>query len=249
MEEELFRRAEDLARRCEKSGLVTHTGFLTPAEAYALERRGMRGMDCAFLLHGGYPEAERRVGFFLPEWMDAGSFDPGGYLCAIEARARFGSPGHRDYLGAALGLGIERPWLGDILVEGELAWLFCLPSVKQHLLLSLDKVGRWGVRTRELPLSEVPVLRREWKELSFSVKSLRLDAVCAGMFSLSRTAAAEAVAAGLVALNYAECLKADAPVGEGDVISLRGKGKGIVRSAGDRSSKKGRLFVTAARAV
>ena len=77
------------------------------------------------------------------------------------------------------------------------------------------------------------------------MKSLRLDAVCAGMFGLSRTAAAEAIAQGLVSLNYGECLKADAPVRTGDVLSLRGKGKGKVLSAGENRTKKGRLYVTA----
>ena len=81
------------------------------------------------------------------------------------------------------------------------------------------------------------------KESTFSVKSPRLDAVCAGMFGLSRTAAAEAIAQGLVTLNYAECLKCDAQVRDGDVLSLRGKGKGIVLDAGGTLSRKGRLFV------
>lgn len=243
-DEELIKRAADLAGQCEKRGRISHSAFLTPAEGYAMEQWAGRGTDCRMLLHGGYSGAERRVAFFLPDWLEAEDFDPSEYLCAVEATARFGSPGHRDYLGAALGLGIERPWLGDILVEGERAYLLCLPSVKGHLLLNLEQVGRWGVKTREIPLSELPDTEKEYKERTFSVKSLRLDAVCAGMFSLSRTSAAEAIAAGLVAHNYAECLKPDAPVRAGDVISLRGKGKGSVRSAGDRESKKGRLFVT-----
>lgn len=242
MNEELLRRASDLARRCRRGGSVTHTGFLTPAEVYALSR--WNAEDCEMLFHGGYEGAERQAAFFLPEWMPAEDFDPAEYLCALAFTARFGTPGHRDYLGAALGLGIERAWLGDIVIEGETAYFICLPSVKEHLLLSLDHVGRWGVKGRELPLDEVPAAKKELRERSFSVQSLRLDAVCAGMFSLSRSSAAQAVAEGLVTLNYSVCLKADAPVGAGDVISLRGKGKGEVLSAGDRSSKKGRLFVT-----
>ena len=59
-------------------------------------------------------------------------------------------------------------------------------------------------------------------------------------------AAAEQIRLGLVSLNYAVCDKADAPVREGDVISLRGKGKGQVREIGGRS-KKDRLFITAER--
>lgn len=243
MDDELLRRAEDLSRRCIKSASVTGSSFLTPAQAFALENWAKRGADCTVLLRGGHPDAERRAAFFLPDWMDEAAFDESEHICAIEATARFGSPGHRDWLGAVLGLGIERDRLGDILVDGERAWLLCLPGVKPHLLLNLDKVGRWGAKLREIPLTEVPRQERKLREAVFSVKSPRLDAVCAGMFGLSRTSAAEAIAQGLVTLNYAECLKGDAAVKAGDVISLRGKGKGVVLDAGGTLSRKGRLFV------
>ena len=62
---------------------------------------------------------------------------------------------------------------------------------------------------------------------------------------LSRTSAAEAIAQGLVSLNYSVCLKPDAPVKDGDVLSLRGRGKGCVQDAGGKESRKGRLFVKA----
>ena len=46
----------------------------------------------------------------------------------------------------------------------------------------------------------------------------------------------------LVSLNYEATDKADAAVGEGDVISLRGAGKGKVTGFGG-NSRKGRLYV------
>lgn len=243
MEDDLIRRAEDLAARCARTGRVTNTAFLTPAEGFALENWAKRAPDCAVLLHGGYEGAERRAAFFLPEWMDPADFDPAEHICALEGVAAFGAPGHRDWMGAALGLGIGREWLGDILVDGSRAVLLCLPSVQQHLLLNLDKVGRCGVKVKALPLSGIAPPARSVEERVFSVQSPRLDAVCAGTFRLSRAAAAEAIAAGLLSLNYAVCDKADAPVREGDILSLRGKGKAAVLDAGSRESKKGRLFV------
>ena len=245
MDEELIRRGQDLAYRCEKTASVTSSVFLTPAQAYELNNWAKRGTDCTVLFRGGHPDAERRCAFFLPDWMDADAFDEGEYLCAIECVARFGTPGHRDWLGAVLGLGIERDRIGDILTDGETAWLFCLPSVKQHLLLNLDKVGRWGAKVREVPLADVPRQERRLRELVFSVRSPRLDAVCAGMFGLSRTAAAEAITQGSVTLNYAICLKCDAQVRDGDLISMRGRGKGVILDAGGSLSRKGRLFVKA----
>ena len=49
---------------------------------------------------------------------------------------------------------------------------------------------------------------------------------------------------GLASLNYAPCERTDAAVKEGDVISLRGRGKGCLKAVGGRS-KKDRLFVEA----
>ena len=121
------------------------------------------------------------------------------------------------------------------------AVVFCLPSVERHLL-SLDKVGRYTVRARSLPLSEVPAPERRVKEKRFSVQSLRLDAVVGGLFDLSRTEAARQIAAGMVSINYEVSEKTDSPVREGDILSLRGKGKGKITGTGGES-RKGRLFV------
>jgi len=119
-----------------------------------------------------------------------------------------------------------------------------MPTVARHIALNLDHIGRYGASSSETPLSEVPAPHREMKERSFTVKSARLDAVAAGMFNISRTRAAELITQGLVQLNYRECLRTDAPVAEGDVLSARGFGKGSVKNVGG-TSRKGRIFVLA----
>lgn len=242
--DELIKRAEDLRARCEKQSTVTHTAFLTPAEQYVLEKWAKYSPDCNMILFGGHEECERKAAFFLPYYMEKEDFEPSEYISVLHAKAGFGEPGHRDYLGAILGLGIKREWVGDIWVHGETAEIFCLPSVERHLLDSLDKVGRCGVKMSKIELTELKAPDRKVKKVTFSVKSLRFDAVVAGMFNLSRTSAAGFIAAGDASLNYSQCLKVDAPVHEGDVISLRGCGKGIVGPEGGRS-RKDRIFVNA----
>lgn len=239
----MLRRAEDLSARCERSGSVTMTGFLTPAERFQLENWGKHRADCTLAFHGGHPDCERTVAFFLPYYMEAEDFAPEDYLCAIRLTAHFGMPGHRDYMGALLGMGIGREWLGDIWVKDDTATVFCLPSVQRHLL-SIDKVGRISVTAEALALTDVPAPARRVKEISFSVMSLRLDAVTAGMFHLSRTEAARQIVLGNVSLNYTATEKTDAAVHEGDILSLRGAGKGKITGTGG-TSRKGRLFVYA----
>ncbi len=238
---DLEKRFDDLQARAERRGVVTCTGFLTPTEQHALRQRYGGPSP---VLTGGGPGCERQAAFFLPDWMDPADFDPAEHIRAVRVVAHFGAPGHRDYLGAALGLGIRREWLGDIRVDGGTAHIFCLPSVERLLLDELTKVGRCGVTVTPCALSDVPVPERKVKTLSFTVKSPRLDAAAASMFGLSRTAAAELIRLGAATLNYEPCEKPDAAVKAGDVISLRGRGKGEIKSIGGRS-KKDRLFVEA----
>ena len=132
---------------------------------------------------------------------------------------------------AVLGMGVGREWVGDICVMGDTAYIFCLPSVHRHLL-SIDKVGRCGGTAENIAPEDVPQAKREVKEKSFSVMSMRLDAVTAGMFDLSRTEAAKEIRLGNVSLNYEPTEKPDAQISAGDIISLRGAGKGSVTGTG-----------------
>ena len=237
---ELLKRARDLAERCERSGTVCVSGFLSPAEQYELQTR-LGYIPCGLVFHGGGENCERAAAFFLPDYMTEDMLDLSEYLCAMKLKAYFGQPGHRDYMGALLGMGIGREWLGDIQVEGDTAYVFCMKSVLRHLL-SIEKAGRYTVKASQVPLEEVPARKVETESLSFSVMSPRLDAVAAGLFHLSRTEAAKQIAAGNVSLNYGQCLKADCAVKEGDILSLKGKGKGSISGMGG-TSRKGRLFV------
>lgn len=244
MDEELIKRAEELAGRCVKTGSLTVLGFLTPAQAAGLKRWTPRS-DCTIRFSGGYPEAERVLCFFLPDWMEDERFSEEEYIGVIEITAHFGEPTHRDYLGAVLNLGIGREWVGDILVNGSKAWLLCLPSVKQHILLNLKRAGKCGITVQESSLDAIPKQERRFRETVFSVKSLRLDAVCAGIFGISRSSVTDYIAQGFVTLNYMVCQKNDAGISANDIISVRGKGKSVILEAGERESKKGRLFVKA----
>ena len=239
---DLLKRGEDLARRCEQKTILTNTGFLSPAERWALEHDPDLRL-CRMVFSGGYPDAERTMAFFLPEYMEESELDLTEHIRCLKLKAAFGEPGHRDYMGAILGMGVGREWVGDILAQGETAYVLCQPSVLRHLL-SIEKVGRCGVRAEEIPLSEIPCQQRKTQERSFTGMSPRLDAVCAGMFRISRTESARQIEAGLVSLNYTECLKTDQQVSEGDVLSLRGTGKGKLIAFGG-NSRKGRIFVTA----
>jgi len=240
MEEELIRRLNDLAGRCERSGSITHSLFLTPAEQYKAEHN-IRLSDCSYLFSGGVKDSERKVLFFLPSWTEPGDIDINDYIKAVRLSVRFGEPGHRDYLGALLALGIRRDFLGDIIVNESGAYVICMKSIEESVL-SLEKAGRWGVKAESISLPDVVLPEKHLKPVSFTVASPRLDAAVSGLFRISREKAAGHIKFGNVSLNYETCLKPDAQVKAGDIISLRGSGKAGIKDFG-AVSRKGRIFV------
>ena len=238
-----LRRAEDLARRCERSDSLCAGVFLSATEQAMLKKQLRSVNGCRLLFYGGHPACERRAFFLLPAWMEEDAFPADEQLCAIRLTAHFGSPTHRDYLGALLGMGVGRERLGDIWVDEGGATFFCLPGVFSHLL-GIDKVGRVSVTASRAELATLSAPEQKFRPLSFSVMSPRLDAVTAGLFQLSRSEAARRVALGLVKVNDLPEDRPDCEVCAGDVISLRGAGKARINGAGGQS-RKGRQFFNA----
>ncbi|MGM9638949.1 MAG: hypothetical protein ACI3XT_05100, partial [Butyricicoccaceae bacterium] len=85
-ESQIFPRLRDLYTRCVNKNIVTNTAFLTPREQAEALEAARRHWGCTPYFFGGWPDAERRMAFFLPDYLDAGSFDPSPYLRAIRAQ-------------------------------------------------------------------------------------------------------------------------------------------------------------------
>ena len=228
--------------QCRQRNLPTNTAFLSPAEA-----QGARDLLRAAAVHegfaflGGYEGAERRMLFFLPDWQEeADESDAMAFLRAAWHESEH--PTHRDLLGSLMALGVERETLGDILVSEESADLIVSAGVAQYLLENWTGAGRTALRLTAIGADELRVPEQRVKEIRDTVATLRLDAVTAAGFSMSRGKAAELIAAGRVQKNYREVTKGDAGVAQGDVISARGLGKFEVAEVGGLS-KKGRTGI------
>lgn len=240
----LLGKALDQLRFAGQRSVPTHTPFLSPAERAAVERLIAAEGYPAHVFLGGYPDAERRVCVFLPDWMEPEDADPADYLSAL--RAVWHGPEaltHRDFLGALMGMGVKRETVGDILVGKGSCDLLLLPEIVPFALQNLTSAGRARLTLTPLPLEEVTPPVGEVKVIHATVSSLRLDAVAAAGFSTSRSKLAEAISAGRVALNWREVTRPDAPVAQGDVVSCRGLGKCRITEVGSQT-RKGRIAIT-----
>jgi RNA-binding protein YlmH len=69
------------------------------------------------------------------------------------------------------------------------------------------------------------------------VSSLRLDCVVSAVANLSRGAANELIEAGFVSLNSQVCEKSTRQINNGDVLTVRGKGKFIIGNTSGKTRK------------
>ena len=123
-----------------------------------------------------------------------------------------------------------------------------LDTVADFLLSSWNSAGRARLTVTEIPAAHLHIPEVRCEEVRDTVSSLRLDAVAASGFSLSRGKAADLIASGRVQLNHRECVKPDHAVAQGDVLSCRGLGKCVLTEVGG-PSKKGRILIVLERYV
>ena len=155
-----------------------------------------------FIFWGGFEGAERVVMLSVPDYID--SDDPNEIFtvyadgCPLRAvrieKDKFSDIGHRDYLGAVMGLGLTRESVGDICVHSDGCDIVALPNAAKYIEDNLTGAGRATLKAKQIPLGEVRAPQVNIKETSITVASPRLDAVAGEIFSLSRSAAAQAIA-------------------------------------------------------
>lgn len=242
----LMRHIEDLADAAFSRGIARYSAFLSDREQdLARAALGRAGVRDGWRFDGGWPEAERRVLCLEPEY----SYGECPVRCVqLQCRALPGAalPAHKDYLGSLMGLELRREALGDIVLPADTpgtAYVFALETAGELICRELLQVGRTEVTATLLSLDEVPEFpQAERKTQTATVSSLRLDAVLAAMLHCSRGQACEWIAAGRVEINHLPAESAHAPVYEGDVFTVRGKGRfGLTALPG--KSKKDRSII------
>lgn len=222
--------------------IPTHTGFLSPRELEMA--RYLFGEPEGLHVFGGYPDAERKMLLFLPDYLDetwlTGEDSP--CICLRASFYQGDSPSHRDFLGALMGAGITRESVGDICVDEDSCDFFVTQEIASYVLQNFTSAGRAHVRLTAIPLESARIPAPEVKEIRDTLASLRLDSVVASGFRIGRSLAGQYIAAGKVAVDGLPCEKSDKLVSQGAKISLRGMGKICLDSVGSRT-KKDRISV------
>ena len=219
-------RVIDKAEQAIKTWEVVCTDFLSPPVLAEVQDKLGRLTEIELLPWGGYPQAERqRLGIVRSELpLDTSQIE----LAALDIAGNFlfDSATHRDFLGAILGTGLVREKIGDLIVLGERgAQAVVIPEIAEFLCQSLVQVRSVPVKTQPIEMADLKVRPPKKKEITTVEASLRLDAIASAGFGMSRSKMVDAINAKDVRVNWKEITSASYNVKDGDLISVRGKGR------------------------
>ena len=235
-------RIDDMVKLSEKTYSAKFSGFLTESE-YALAEKYLKYIMAEnFLFFGGYEGAQRvMLGVFGQyDEPDEKAFP----ISVVMFSGRMaGTLTHREYLGSIMSLGIERDLTGDIVTGESCAYAMLCTQAAELAVMSIDKIGRNGIKCSYAPEGTIIERYDTFSEISATIASVRLDAVISAALRISREKSAQLIRAGAVSVNHGVTESVSETLSEGDVLSVRGHGRYILSSVGDRT-KKDRIRIT-----
>ena len=242
-DEFLLKRIRELAKLSYQRDIVTFSDFLNLNEQNMVHSQKLQELDVIVEFYGGYENAERQMVAFHPDALMFQWEYPVDCIRITPKALKFSEElTHRDYLGAILNLGVDRSVVGDILVDGNTAWFFCLSKMTGFFLENLCRVRHTTVLAEKV---EDPGLmpKAHFQEIQGTCSSVRLDTLIALAFGASRSSMVSYIEGGLVFVNGKLITSNGHEPKEGDIISVRGKGRFIYDGIA-RQTKKGRNSIT-----
>ena len=231
----------DMAETVSKNRKFRVSAFLDPYGCEIAETIAANYPGIKVSFSGGYEGAERQKAAFVHEdFMGTESYD----LAVVKASWNdvFYHISHRDVLGSLMGLGIDRGQIGDLLIKAGSVTVLSDAKMADFILQNCVQIGAAKVSCQLMDLSDIEPREERCKEIKATVASLRIDSVAAAGFGCSRSKAASDIEADKLKLNWQSVKNASQAVKEGDIISMRGRGRvEVVEVRGQ--TKKGRMGI------
>ena len=235
-------RLPDLTYRAERSGAGVFSHFLDERQCVLAEQWCSRNCGgLRYLLWGGFPEARRKMLAVYPDYCQDYIMEGFPMVCLSFSYRNEDSLTHRDFLGSFMGARLKRETIGDIITGEGLTQAFVTDVAAKDLSSAVTKIGRVGVKvSTDLPFQMDT--SQEFKEISGTVASLRLDCVVSLAANVSREKAAGLIRSDKVEVNHFPPSGVSQEICEGDVLSIRGSGRFILSGIGGET-KKGRVHI------
>ena len=241
-DEFFLKRIRELANLSYQRDIVTFSDFLNLNEQNMVSSLKQQFPQVVMETFGGYDNAERQMVAFHPDAL-AFTWEYPIDCLKIEPKAiKFSENlSHRDYMGALLNLGVDRSVIGDIIVQEKAAWFFCQSKMTEFFLENLCRVRHTNILiTKVNDPEEFPHPNLE--SIKGTCASVRLDSLIALAFKASRSSMVSYIESGQVFVNGKLITSNGYEPKEGDIVSVRGKGRFIFDGV-SHQTKKGRCGV------
>ncbi len=215
------------------------TAFLDPRQLELAEMVLAQKPGLSHTVYGGHPAAERNTVCIYPS--DKTSAVPPLKSINVNWKEADTEPGHRDILGAVMSLGLRRDQIGDILLLPAGGAAIIIQEEKAEFIAAqLQQIGSIPVQCSIIEPEELPLPREDGKQIKGTVASLRIDAVLSLGFGVSRSRVVMLVKGGLVRVNFKSIDSPSYQLGEGDQVSLKGRGRLVIEEV-EGETRKGRI--------
>lgn len=227
----LIAKVWDKKKFCDTRNKITYTDFLNEKEQAIISRN--MNLGNAFF-YGGNENSDRKILVFYPEKIDEElarkSLNSVLSVLRIELPNEMkGEYEHRNYLSALIKIGIERSKIGDILVDNDGADIIIFNANKEFVKQALMELTRFKKsRFEEVDIENVRNKIDNFEDMTIIVASMRIDNIVSEIARCSRSGADEYITDERILVNYETVLKSSKLVENGDVVTIRGKGKFII---------------------
>ena len=235
--EQLLLRLHQWAQRADKLDRPV-TGRFLAAEERSLAQREARACGVIASFDGGWSGAERVQVCFHPA-MDEPVYSH--VWLEIRWNAKFSRVEHSDLLGSLMALGMDRAFIGDLVVQEGCAYLCVLPELAMRLPMEWTQAGRAPITVTQMDAPPV-ITPPSGTMLRDTVPSLRLDCILSSGMKLSRAKAAEVIRQGRVSVDHQVEERVDRLLTAGQLLSIRHFGR-IRLLQVDSPTRKDRLPV------
>lgn len=216
-------------------GRIDSTDFLDMYQVSLVESFLKKNKIEQYKLFGGYEDSERKILITYPESyteeMVQKNYEKFLRVVRIELpEEEHGKYAHRNYLGGIVKLGLKREKVGDILVANEGADIVVVSDFAEVLEKELPSLTRF--ENSKISIIEISNLKKKEikiENIEIIVPSLRLDNIVSDLARTSRSKASQIIAQERVFINGKNETKVSKQVKLGDIITIRGKGRFIIK--------------------
>ncbi len=223
-EEDLVRKVYNEAEKIYYQDSVKELGFCNPNEINIIKDI-CKIFDLNMIADGGYKDAElKNTIIFKTDY----NYEVDISILELLYNKKFNQIKHNQVMGTLYNLGINNNLIGDIIVsqEGDCQYVIS-NQVLDTILLMVNKYG--NVKVSHKIVEEISIKPKPLNSKIRSSKSLRLDSICKAVTQISRNQMTKEIKKSKVRVNHKLITNLTYPIKEGDLLSIEGYGRIIIK--------------------